>query len=131
MEDSSIKIFYSNYNLSSMINNFTCYKNPDTHACIGLILADCPGSFQISCVLETDLSTFDKMIITVLKSSYWKIAVKVINYWDYKSFSNESFRKSLRENFKGKLLENFVKNFSSFINICNTELDRQLFKKKK
>ena len=53
MEDSSIKIFRSNFNLISMINKPTCYKNPDKLTCIDLIL-----KFQNSCVIETGLSDF-------------------------------------------------------------------------
>ena len=95
MEDSSIKIFCSNYNLTSMINKPTCYRNPDKRTCIDLILTNCPGSFQNSCVIETGLSDFHKMIVTVMKTSYRKIEPRVINYRDYKSFSNEGFRESL------------------------------------
>ena len=107
MEDSSIKIFCSNFNLTSMINKPTCYKNPDKPTCINLILTNCPGSFQNSCAIETGLSDFHKMIVTVMKTSYQKIESKVINYWDYKSFSNEGFRESLFENLKGKLSGKF------------------------
>ena len=101
--DSSIKKFCSNFNLTSMINKPTCYKNPGKTTCIDLILTNCPGSFQNLCVIETGLSDFRKMIVTVMKTSYRKIEPKVINYRDYKSFSNEGFRESLLENLKGKL----------------------------
>ena len=131
MEDSSIKIFCSNFNLTSMINKPTCYKNPDKPTCIDLILTNCPGSFQNSCVIETGLSDFHKMIVTVMKTSYRKIEPRVINYQDYKSFSNEGFRESLLENLKGKLSGNSDQSFSNFINTCNTVLDKQLPKKKK
>ena len=48
------------------------------------------------------------MIVTVMNTSYQKIDCKlrVVNYRDYKSFSNEGFRESLLENLKGKLSEN-------------------------
>ena len=131
MDDSSIKTFCSNYNLTSMINNPTCYKNPDKPTCIDLILTNCPGSFQNSCVIETGLSDFHKMIVTVMKTSYRKIEPRVINYRDYKSFSNERFRESLLENLEGKLSENSDQSFSKFINTCNTVLDKQLPKKRK
>ena len=85
-----------------MINKPTCYKNPDKPACIDLILTNCPGSFQSSCVSETGLSDFRKMITTVMKISYRKIEPRVINYRDYKSFSNKEFRESLLENLKRK-----------------------------
>ena len=130
MDDSSIKTFCSNYNLTSMINNPTCYKNPDKPTCIDLILTNCPGSFQNSCVIETGLSDFHKMIITVMKTSYRKIEPRVIKYRDYKSFSNEQFRESLL-NLKGKLSENSDQSFSNFINTCNIVLDQQLPKKRK
>ena len=131
MEDTSIKVFCSNYNLTSMINKPTCYKNPDKLTCIDLILTNCPGSFQNSCVIETGLSDFRKMIVTVMKASYWKIEPRVINYRDNKSFSSEGFRESLLENLKGKLLENPDQSSDNFVNTCNTVLDKQLPKKKK
>ena len=71
------------------------------------------------------------MIVTVMKTSYQKIELRVINYWDYKNFSNERFRESLIENLKGKLLGNSGQCFSNFINTCNTVFDKQLPEKKK
>ena len=129
MEDSSLKIFCSNFNLTSMINKPTCYKNPDKPTCIDLILTNCPGSFQNSCVIETGLSDFHKMIVTVMKTSYWKIEPRVINYRDYKSFSDNVFTVSLLENLKGKLSRKSDQSFTNFINTCNTVLDKQLPKK--
>ena len=71
------------------------------------------------------------MIVTVMKTSYRQIEPRVINYRDYKSFSNEGFRESLLENLKGKLSGNSDKSFSNnFVSTCNTVLDKQLPKKK-
>ena len=84
MEDSSIKIFCSNYNLTSMINKPTCNKDPDESTCIDLILTNCLGSFQNSCVIERGLSDFHKMMKMVMKIFYRKIEPTVINYRDYK-----------------------------------------------
>ena len=64
VEDSSVKIFCSNYNLRSMINRPTCYKNPEKPSCIDLILTNCPRSFQNSCAIETELSDFHKVVVT-------------------------------------------------------------------
>ena len=117
MEDSSIKTFYSNFILTSMINKPTYYKNPDKPTCIDLILTNCPGSFQNSCVIETVLSDFHKMIVTVMKTSYWKIEARSINYRDYKSFSNEGFSEWLLENLKGKLSANSDQSLSNLVGI--------------
>ena len=81
MEDSSTKIFCSNCNLTNMINKPTCHKNPDGPTCIDLILRKCLGSFQNLIAIETGLSDFHKMIVTVMKTFYQKIASRVvINY---------------------------------------------------
>ena len=37
MKDSSVKIFCNNYDLTSMITQPTCYKNPDKPNCISPI----------------------------------------------------------------------------------------------
>ena len=86
MEDSTIKVFYSHYNLTGMINKPICYQNSNKPTCIDLILTNCWRSFQNSCVIETGLSDFHNMIVTLIKTSYKKIEPRVINYQDYKSF---------------------------------------------
>ena len=48
-----------------MINKPTCHKNPDGPTCIDLILRKCLGSFQNLIAIETGLSDFHKMIVTV------------------------------------------------------------------
>ena len=95
----------------------------------GIIWTNCLGSFQSSCALETGLSNFHQIIITVMKTSYLNVELRVINCRDYKSLSNEGFRKLSHENLKQQLSENSVKNLSNFINTCNTVLDRQHLKK--
>ena len=92
VEDTGIKIFCISYNLTSMVNKATCFKNPDKPTCIDLILTNCPGSFQSSCVAETGLSDFHKMVVTVMKTSYRKSQSKIIHYRNYKKFSNDIFR---------------------------------------
>ena len=69
VEDSSIKTFCSSYNLTSMINKPTCYKNPEKPSCIDLILTNYPRSFQNSCAIETGLSDFHKLVVTVMKTT--------------------------------------------------------------
>ena len=114
-----------------MINKPTCYKNPDKPTCIDLILTNCPGYFHNSCVIETGLSDFHKMIVRLMKASYRKIEPTVINYQDYRSFSNERFRELLLETLKRKLSGNSDQSFSNFVNTCNTVLDKHFPKKKK
>ena len=53
-----------------MINKPNCYKNLDKPTCIDLILTNRTWSFQNSCVIDTGLSDFHEMIVTVMKTIY-------------------------------------------------------------
>ena len=57
---------------ASMKNKPTCYKNHEKPSCIDLILTNCPCSFQNSCVIQTGLSDFHKMVATVMKGTLGK-----------------------------------------------------------
>ena len=53
------------FDLTSLIKEQTCYKNPDSPSCIDLILKNKLLSFQNSGVAETGLSDFHRMIPAV------------------------------------------------------------------
>ena len=72
--------FCLNYNLSNLIKEPTCFKNPAHPSCIDLILTNFPKSFQNSMAIETGLSDFHKMTITVMKSHYKKLKPNIITY---------------------------------------------------
>ena len=46
-------------------------------------------------MIETWLSDFHKVLVTVMKTSYRKFESEIVNYRKYKDFSNNSFRKFL------------------------------------
>ena len=52
-----------------MHNKPTCFKNPDNPSRIDLILTNRSISFQNSGVIETGLSDFHKLVVTVMKTS--------------------------------------------------------------
>ena len=87
LEDVSIKKFCLAYSLTTMINKPTCFKNPEKPSCIDLILTNCPCFFQNSCVIETVLSDFHKMVSTVMKTTFRKMEPEVIKYRDYRFFA--------------------------------------------
>ena len=55
IEEANMKLFCEDYNLESLIKQPTCYKSPNKHTCIDLILTHVPHTFQSTCVLETGL----------------------------------------------------------------------------
>ena len=129
VEDSSIKDFCSSFNLTSMINKPTCFKNPEKPSCIDLILTNCPRSFQNSCVIETGLSDFHKLFVTVMKTTYKKSQPKIITYRDYKYFHNDGFREALLQIESNG--NNCDENFRNFTSSCNIILNKQAPQKKK
>ena len=84
----SVKSIYSCKNL---IKDNTCFKNLLKPSCIDLIITNRPKSFQNSVTVETGLSDFHKMTLTVMKVFYKKQKTNIVTYRNYKHFSNEAF----------------------------------------
>ena len=104
----------------NIISLASCYKNPDKPTCIDLILTNVPRSFQSTCVVETGLSDFHLMTLTVMRKSFKKFQPKIINYRSYKTFSNEAYRETLINNLSK---ENFIINDKGFKRFCEISLD--------
>ena len=119
VNQSCMKAFFESYNLSSLIKEPTCYKNPQNPSCIDLILTNSPYSFQNSCVIETGLSDFDKMTVTVTKTSYEKLKPRIISYRDYKNFCNDIFQKILLDKFAAENINANCSGFEKFLQICS------------
>ena len=49
------------------------------------------GCFRKSCAIETGLSDFHKMSVTVIKPYFHKKEQKIIKYRDYSNFCNEEY----------------------------------------
>ena len=117
IEEQHMKAFCDNYNLTSLIKQPTCYKNPGNPTCIDLILFNTPRSFQSICVIETGLSDFHLMTLTVMKKSFRKFHPRLINYRSYKNFSNEAFRECLLEKLLKEIFENNHEGLQRFCDI--------------
>ena len=126
----SMKIFCETYNLTNLINEATCYKNHLSPSSIDLILTNRKYYFQNSNTLDTSLSDFHKMTITVMKMKYKKLEPKIISYRNYKDFDNEKFRhdvKYLITQYYG----NAILSYDNIENIITDTLDRLAPKKLK
>ena len=95
MDDSDVTVFCDTYGLKCLIKEPTYYKNPDNPSCIDIILTNNPKCFQSSCVVETGLSDFHRMKVTVMKTTFKKFEPKMIRYGDYKNFQNDQHRDKL------------------------------------
>ena len=94
VDDEALQTFCKSYSFNSLIKQPTCFKNPKNPSCIDLILTSKPRSFQTKCVIETGLSDFHRMTISVLKMHFRKLPPKIISYRDFKKFDNERFMDS-------------------------------------
>ena len=107
--------FCQNYELANLIKEYTCFKNILNPTCIDLMLTNKPKSFMKSTVIESDISDFHKMTLTVMKSFFPKQKHNIIRYRDYRNFSNESFRNDLLFEISNNASKNYLKeNFQLF-----------------
>ena len=95
MQEDIMSVFCTTYNLKNLVKEPTCFKNTKTPTCIDLILTNKPSYFQTTTVIETGVSDFHKLTVTVLKSSFRKQEPKIFSYRNYKKFNNENFRYDL------------------------------------
>ena len=94
-KESAMIDFCQAYNMENLINNFTCYKNPNKPTCIDLMLTNKPRFFKNSSLLKTRLSDFHKMTLTVMRAYFVKQTLKVVYYRDYKKFSSNLLRNDI------------------------------------
>ena len=87
-----METFCQVHNFTNLLDKAKCYKNPINLSCVDLIIMNKSRSFENSCTFETGLSDFQKMVLTVLKSSFSKKKPSVLNYNNYKFFNNTLFR---------------------------------------
>ena len=64
--------FCDTYNLTNLIKEPTCFKNPSNPSSIDVMLTNRPNSFQNSKAVETGLSDHHKLTVSVLKVYFKK-----------------------------------------------------------
>ena len=122
--NTSLKDFCQLYNLKHLIKVPTYNKNPENPSIIELMLTNSPYSYQNSCAIETGLSDFHKMTITVLKTFFQKKGPKVISYRDYKNYSNDIFRQLINDDFNVlHQTSNEHQPLQTYLNVCMRALD--------
>ena len=89
--ETNMSFFGEIYNLTEIIKQPTCFKNPSYPSCIGLLSTNNVNCFQKPSVFETCLSDFHKLIVTVMKSHIPKQQAKIIKYRNYRDFNETKF----------------------------------------
>ena len=83
MENEAMKDFCNLCGLTSLNSNLACYKNPPNSSCINLILTNRTKSFQNITVIDTGLSDFHKMAITITKTNFRKAEPRIVHYRNF------------------------------------------------
>ena len=116
--------FCNAYNLSSLIKEPTCYKNPDNPSSIDLTLKNSPRIFQGSCVMETGLSDFHRMTVTIMTAIFPRLPPKIRTSRNYNKFYNLDFRETLVKELS--LTNAWNNDISNFIDRCMRSLEKHV-----
>ena len=83
MSEPSLDEFCQTFNLESIVNKPKCFKNPKNPSYIDLMLTNKQERFFKAKDVETGLSDFHKMVVSVFKTSFKKQKPKIVTYRDY------------------------------------------------
>ena len=72
MSEPFLNEFSQTYNLESIVNKLTLFKNPKDSSCLDLMLATNQERFLKAKTVETGLSDFQKTVVSVFKTSFKK-----------------------------------------------------------
>ena len=76
----------------NLIKEPTCFKSVSNPSCIDLILTNQKFSFKNTSILETGISDFHRMVLTITKSTFEKGKPTIISYRSYKHFDAFYFK---------------------------------------
>ena len=94
--EANMAAFCNEYKRKALNKEPFCFKNNMNPSCIDLFLTNCPKSFESALTMETGLSDFHKLIVTVLKVKHEKVPPKIIQCRDYKNFDSTRFFEKLQ-----------------------------------
>ena len=117
----TMKSFCETNNFKNLVKDPTCFKNATSPSCIDLFLKNSAKSFQNTTNVETGLSDFHKLIVTVLKVHFDKQNPRIVKYRNIKRFSNEAFCQDLINELNNYDINNIE--LTTFTNVCNKILN--------
>ena len=120
VSDPSMTSFCNFCKLKSIVMEPACYKNPKSPSCIDLFFTNFPQSFRNTCLYETGLSDFHKLV-TILGTIFESLPPKIIKYRNYKHFDEDKFRCLFKKRLNGFNTDDItVDTFKmAFLNVLN------------
>ena len=127
--ETRLRNFCDLYKLKKLVSEPSCLKNPDNPSCIDLFLTNYSRGFQDTQVIETGLSDFHKMNLTVLKMLFTKHKHETIFYRNYEKCDNLKFKEALNRELMKHDLNNI--DYENFHEIVLSILNAHALLKKK
>ena len=126
--EEQLKNFLDLYSLKNLVKEPTCHKS-HTPKCIDLVLTNKSRSVRKTTTVESGLSDFHKMVVTVLKTTFSKQGPTVINSRNYKKYDENAFKSDLQQELQK--IDQSDLNYSSFETAFDRALDKHVPIKKK
>ena len=92
----NVSNFMNLYEMANLVKVPTCFMAVNAR-CIDLMLTNNLQCFKDTKAIETGLSDFHPMVVTVVKSSFIKRGPMVITYRDYSNFNSSTFKANLKK----------------------------------
>ena len=102
VSEEDMKNFCGMYDLENLIKEPTCFKSTENLSSIDVILTNRKYKFQNSMTVETGLSDFHKMTVTVMKNHFKKKEPIRIVYHDKSKFHAVEFREKIKSKVERK-----------------------------
>ena len=90
LKEANVKVFCNQRKLKVLNEEPTCFKNFNNPSCIDPFIINSSKSFEKCLTLETGMSDFNKLIITILKVKPDKLPARIIKYRYYKNFESKA-----------------------------------------
>ena len=121
MKEDAMKDFCDTYNLQNLIVDPTCFKNPLNPSRIDMILTNRVNSFENSLCIETGISDYHLLTVTVLKVHFKKLSPTLVKYRNYRNFDILSFKEELKNclDSNNKVNLSYDEFKDTFLNVLN------------
>ena len=100
ISEKSMHDFCNVYNLESLSNTSTCFKKPENTSSIDLLLTNSKNNFDEAVVLESGLSDFHKLVVSVLKCYLKKKIRKLLSIGTINTLTTKCSVMNLKMNSK-------------------------------
>ena len=122
MSETCMEEFCLLYDIKNLVKKPTCFKSETNPSCIDLILTNRVSSFQNTCTVETGLSDFHHLVVTVMKTKFKKKPPIIKKYRNFKFYNGFNYLNDINRYMAGK--DPYQMSHDTFVNSLISILDK-------